>query len=146
VHRAEGGYPEVIQLEETTLIPEEEEKRVRGLEGKRGVGGKVGGAARKGGVKKKSKKMGKTAGTQKRKGKGKSQTDPNVPPLLTCTFRPKELLRRKRVAASSSSTGGQQSQEVWEFVPARADDRIFLRNFGIQMVCVVLFICVWGFR
>jgi hypothetical protein len=69
VHGAEGGYPEVIQLEETTLIPEEE-KKVRELdekelEGKRGVGG----AARKGGVKKKSKKMGKRA-MQKRKGKG----------------------------------------------------------------------------
>ncbi|KAF5359502.1 hypothetical protein D9756_003546 [Leucocoprinus leucothites] len=51
-------------------------------------------------------------------------TDPAAPPLLTGTFRPKELLRRVK-----TSNGDFE----WEFVPAKVPDGISLRNFGIQV-------------
>ena len=57
-------------------------------------------------------------------------------------------MRRKRAAASSSGGAagvGQQLQEVWEFAPAHVPDGISLRNFGIQMVCVIHFCVCVGF-
>ncbi|KAF8808654.1 hypothetical protein BYT27DRAFT_7188620 [Phlegmacium glaucopus] len=73
------------------------------------------------------------------------QSDPYAPPLLTSTFRPKELLRRVRVVkpdtdtstSASQQNNGQQKQRnehsKWEFVPAKVPDGISLRNFGIQV-------------
>ncbi|XP_006459605.1 hypothetical protein AGABI2DRAFT_177482 [Agaricus bisporus var. bisporus H97] len=51
-------------------------------------------------------------------------TDPAAPPLLTGTFRPKELLRRIK------RDGGYCD---WEFTPAKVPEGISLRNFGIQV-------------
>ena len=65
-------------------------------------------------------------------------SDPYSPPLLTSTFRPKELLRRVRVERPDSDTSASQ-QRKWEFVPAKVPDGISLRNFGIQVVSVFLF-------
>ncbi|KAF5341806.1 hypothetical protein D9611_001965 [Ephemerocybe angulata] len=77
--------------------------------------------------------------------RGERKTDPAAPPLLTCTFRPKELLRKRRVpapgassAAAAATADGEKGEAkkgelVWEFVPARVPDGISLRNFGIQM-------------
>ena len=64
-----------------------------------------------------------------------SQSDPYSPPLLTSTFRPKELLRKVRVERPDSNTSVSQ-QRKWEFVPAKVPDGISLRNFGIQVVSV----------
>jgi dual specificity MAP kinase phosphatase len=61
-------------------------------------------------------------------------SDPYSPPLLTSTFRPKELLRRVRVERPDGDTSSQQRK--WEFVPAKVPDGISLRNFGIQVVSV----------
>lgn len=86
-----------------------------------------------------------------------SQTDPYAPPLLTSTFRPKELLRRVRVDkpdphASLSGDGAQQrhhhhhhhhTTSKWEFVPVQVPDGISLRNFGVQVVSV-LFLASMG--
>lgn len=77
-------------------------------------------------------------------------SDPYAPPLLTSTFRPKELLRRVRVvrpdADASALDSGQRNggghrneQSKWEFVPAKVPDGISLRNFGIQVVSFLLF-------
>ncbi|KAF8181270.1 hypothetical protein BJ912DRAFT_612758 [Pholiota molesta] len=65
----------------------------------------------------------------------KHPTDPNAPPLLCSTFRPKELLRRKRTASMGGGGGKKEGRkdEDWEFVPARVPDGISLRNFGIQV-------------
>jgi len=52
------------------------------------------------------------------KTKNKNKT---APPLLTSTFRPKDLLR-------------ETADGVWEFVPLKVPDGISLRNFGIQVV------------
>ncbi|KJA16448.1 hypothetical protein HYPSUDRAFT_293082 [Hypholoma sublateritium FD-334 SS-4] len=85
-------------------------------------------------------------------------TNPAAPPLLTSTFRPKELLRRRRpptqaqggvgpspslpTSVASKLNGssparpcqaGGKEDEGWEFVPARVPDGISLRNFGIQV-------------
>ncbi|KXN86091.1 Dual specificity protein phosphatase PPS1 [Leucoagaricus sp. SymC.cos] len=51
-------------------------------------------------------------------------TDPASPPLLTGTFRPKELLQRVKT---------QDGTFEWEFIPAKVPDGISLRNFGIQV-------------
>ncbi|KAJ7882294.1 hypothetical protein B0H13DRAFT_2667411 [Mycena leptocephala] len=87
--------------------------------------------------------------------------DPARPPLLTCTFRARELVRRvgsgvstERPALVRSAPNGAahdqarhqaqagqektkeeqaQEQEEWEFRPARVPDGISLRNFGIQV-------------
>lgn len=76
-------------------------------------------------------------------------SDPYAPPLLTSTFRPKELLRRVRVVrpdGNTSPSNGHQRNEhgtsKWEFVPAKVPDGISLRNFGIQVVSSFLF--VWA--
>ena len=61
-------------------------------------------------------------------------SDPYSPPLLTSTFRPKELLRRVRVERPDGDVSA--SQRKWEFVPAKVPDGISLRNFGIQVVSV----------
>ena len=66
-------------------------------------------------------------------------SDPYSPPLLTSTFRPKELLRRVRVERPDSDTSASQ-QRKWEFVPAKVPDGISLRNFGIQVVSVSLIV------
>ncbi|CAK5273377.1 unnamed protein product [Mycena citricolor] len=50
------------------------------------------------------------------------------PPLLTCSFRPSELLRR--VPGLQDARDDTRS---WEFQPARVPDGISLRNFGIQV-------------
>ncbi|KAF9473800.1 hypothetical protein BDN70DRAFT_908748 [Pholiota conissans] len=70
----------------------------------------------------------------------KRSTDPNAPPLLCSTFRPKELIRRKRTVAADGTPGKKTAtgkdgvkDEDWEFVPARVPDGISLRNFGIQV-------------
>jgi len=91
--------------------------------------------------------------------------DPSSPPLLTSTFRPKELLRKLSHVNSSPSfkhaghtSGGRRSvfngasdlkvkvkegshalrgdDEDWDFIPAHIPDGISLRNFGIQVVSV----------
>lgn len=74
-------------------------------------------------------------------------SDPYSPPLLTSTFRPKELLRRVRVERPDGDTSASQ-QRKWEFVPAKVPDGISLRNFGIQVVSVfpVLGGCFSAFR
>ena len=76
-----------------------------------------------------------------------SQSDPYSPPLLTSTFRPKELLRKIRVERPNSDASVSQ-QRKWEFVPAKVPDGISLRNFGIQVVSVfpVLERCFSMFR
>ncbi|KAF9447407.1 hypothetical protein P691DRAFT_802517 [Macrolepiota fuliginosa MF-IS2] len=51
-------------------------------------------------------------------------TDPAAPPLLTGTFRPKELLRRVKT---------QDGNFDWEFTSAKVPEGISLRNFGIQV-------------
>lgn len=81
----------------------------------------------------------------------KHPTDPNAPPLLCSTFRPKELLRRKRTATANATTGASgkkenvakdgRKEEDWEFVPARVPDGISLRNFGIQVVSLFRLAC-----
>ncbi|KAJ7759427.1 hypothetical protein DFH07DRAFT_884353 [Mycena maculata] len=53
------------------------------------------------------------------------------PTLLTCTFRPRELLRRVVREAG-------EVRSVRFFRPARVPDGISLRNFGIQVVSQVL--------
>ncbi|KAJ7679272.1 hypothetical protein DFH06DRAFT_1465425 [Mycena polygramma] len=85
---------------------------------------------------------------------------PTRPPLLTCTFRARELVRRVgevpqrphlmhapalRPAASpapgagatteggETTEGNEEKEEEWEFRPARVPDGISLRNFGIQV-------------
>ena len=78
-----------------------------------------------------------------------NQSDPYAPPLLTSTFRPKELLRRVRTPKPDPDTLlSEQGQEQkrrnettskWEFVPAKVPDGISLRNFGIQVVSVFFF-------
>lgn len=65
-------------------------------------------------------------------------SDPYSPPLLTSTFRPKELLRRVRVERPDGDTSASQ-QRKWEFVPAKVPEGISLRNFGIQVVSVFPF-------
>lgn len=67
---------------------------------------------------------------------GKPQSDPASPPLLTCTFRPKELLRKRKAHVPVTEGGVQELKRktVWEFVPTRVPDGISLRNFGIQVV------------
>ena len=65
-------------------------------------------------------------------------SDPYSPPLLTSTFRPKELLRRVRVERPDGDTSASQRLGKWEFVPAKVPDGISLRNFGIQVVSVFL--------
>ena len=74
-------------------------------------------------------------------------SDPYSPPLLTSTFRPKELLRRVRVERSDGDTSACQ-QRKWEFVPAKVPEGISLRNFGIQVVSVFPFLegCISTFR
>ncbi|KAG5644183.1 hypothetical protein DXG03_009024 [Asterophora parasitica] len=95
-----------------------------------------------------------------------SQSPPPPSPdlaLLTCSFRPCEILRRASPKPSfrpqlrlpselpsqphnNGNAGeprvqtegtvdqqGKQEEEVWEFVPARVPDGISLRNFGIQV-------------
>ncbi|KAJ7472661.1 hypothetical protein FB451DRAFT_1339494 [Mycena latifolia] len=49
--------------------------------------------------------------------------------LLTCTFRPRELLRR----VGGVGGVGEEEDGEWEFRPARVPDGISLRNFGIQV-------------
>ena len=73
-------------------------------------------------------------------------SDPYSPPLLTSTFRPKELLRRVRVERPDGDVSA--SQRKWEFVPAKVPDGISLRNFGIQVVSVFPFLerCFSTFR
>ena len=61
-------------------------------------------------------------------------SDPYSPPLLTSTFRPKELLRRVRVERPDGDTTSASQQRKWEFVPTKVPDGISLRNFGIQVV------------
>ena len=60
------------------------------------------------------------------------------PPLLTSTFRPKELLRKVeakcRDRKSRRDDSDLENEGEWEFVPARVPDGISLRNFGIQVV------------
>lgn len=56
-------------------------------------------------------------------------TDPAAPPLLTGTFRPKELLRRVKT---------QNGDIDWEFAPVKVPEGISLRNFGIQVVCITV--------
>jgi dual specificity MAP kinase phosphatase len=90
------------------------------------------------------------------------------PPLLTSTFRPKDLLRKidsrqddklyhrsgggnghfshsKRKDTKHSRTGaGPDAGEIeneWEFVPARVPDGISLRSFGIQVVSLTFSLC-----
>ncbi|KAJ7081890.1 hypothetical protein B0H15DRAFT_853971 [Mycena belliarum] len=69
--------------------------------------------------------------------------------LLTCTFRPRELLRRvggerpvlshapafaaAKPAAGHSGDSQDEEDGEWEFRPARVPDGISLRNFGIQV-------------
>jgi dual specificity MAP kinase phosphatase len=74
-------------------------------------------------------------------------SDPYSPPLLTSTFRPKELLRRVRVERPDGDASA-SPQRKWEFVPAKVPDGISLRNFGIQVVSVfpVLEGCFSAFR
>ncbi|KAG2018272.1 serine/threonine/tyrosine-interacting protein, variant 2 [Coprinopsis cinerea AmutBmut pab1-1] len=71
----------------------------------------------------------------KSKRKSKTTTDPAAPPLLTCTFRPKELLRKRKLTTVRSKDGRQEvkKKHAWEFVPTRVPDGISLRNFGIQV-------------
>ena len=74
-------------------------------------------------------------------------SDPYSPPLLTSTFRPKELLRRVRVERPDGDVSASQ-QRKWEFVPTKVPDGISLRNFGIQVVSVFPFLegCFSTFR
>ncbi|KAF7325449.1 hypothetical protein MKEN_00393200 [Mycena kentingensis (nom. inval.)] len=51
------------------------------------------------------------------------------PPLLTCTFHARDLIRPVEKPASD----GVDTGEEWEFCPARVPDGISLRNFGIQV-------------
>lgn len=87
----------------------------------------------------------------------KKPTNPSAPPLLTSTFRPRELIRRvprllkaddgsdlassmhEMVSVSakealSRDNDKSDNEDSWEFVPARIPDGISLRNFGIQVV------------
>ncbi|KAG6838432.1 hypothetical protein C0991_011683 [Blastosporella zonata] len=50
--------------------------------------------------------------------------------LLTCTFRPSDILR---LVESKPTLAGHTRPEGWEFVPAKVPDGISLRNFGIQV-------------
>ncbi|KAG6906744.1 hypothetical protein DXG01_012296 [Tephrocybe rancida] len=50
--------------------------------------------------------------------------------LLTCTFRPSEILRPVEPNPTPAEANG---IEGWEFVPAKVPDGISLRNFGIQV-------------
>ncbi|KAJ7067448.1 hypothetical protein C8F01DRAFT_1121343 [Mycena amicta] len=62
--------------------------------------------------------------------------DPLNPPLLTCTFRPRELIRpveRAPPATPLPAPAGEPNDDDWEFRPARIPDGISLRNFGIQV-------------
>ena len=78
--------------------------------------------------------------SQPNQSQSSNTSDPYSPPLLTSTFRPKELLRRVRVERPDSDTSASQ-QRKWEFVPAKVPDGISLRNFGIQVVsCFFLFL------
>ncbi|KAF7292517.1 hypothetical protein MKEN_01476100 [Mycena kentingensis (nom. inval.)] len=52
------------------------------------------------------------------------------PPLLTCTFHARDLIRPVEKLASD----GLDTNDEWEFRPARVPDGISLRNFGIQVV------------
>ncbi|KAK2459873.1 hypothetical protein APHAL10511_008073 [Amanita phalloides] len=79
----------------------------------------------------------------------KHQPSTFSPPLLTSTFRPKELLRKIETdcpsksrserkdtdgsAKSGSDSDASESESEWEFVPARVPDGISLRNFSIQV-------------
>lgn len=83
-------------------------------------------------------------------------TDPSAPPLLTSTFRPKELVRRtkrimlqqgKEVKPLSGNTGEKEREDEgsWEFVPAKVPNGISLRNFGIQVVSFFFFFCCFPF-
>jgi len=77
----------------------------------------------------------------------KHPMDLAAPPLLTSTFRLKELVRRmKRVAvqqgndmkgnAREEKEKEKEDEGSWEFVPAKVPNGISLRNFGIQVVSV----------
>ncbi|KAG6856272.1 hypothetical protein H0H87_005957 [Tephrocybe sp. NHM501043] len=50
--------------------------------------------------------------------------------LLTCTFRPSEILRPVQPNPTPAEA---QGTDGWEFVPAKVPDGISLRNFGIQV-------------
>ncbi|KAG6879792.1 hypothetical protein C0992_011590 [Termitomyces sp. T32_za158] len=56
---------------------------------------------------------------------GTSATVPDLA-LLTCTFRPSEIVQPIKPAVNGVKEG-------WEFVPAKVPDGISLRNFGIQV-------------
>jgi len=85
----------------------------------------------------------------------KHPTDPSAPPLLTSTFRPKELVRRmKRIVVQQGNgvkvlsghvreEGGREDEGSWEFVPAKVPNGISLRNFGIQVVSFSFFYCLF---
>lgn len=79
--------------------------------------------------------------------------NPDVePPLITSTFRQKDLIRRVPSFKSARSLKRRSSSEQaidlvkpsdeeddgsdgeWEFIPPRIPDGISLRNFGIQVV------------
>ena len=79
----------------------------------------------------------------------KHPTNPSAPPLLTSTFRPKELVRRtKRIVVQqgnevkvlSGQEGEREDEGSWEFVPAKVPNGISLRNFGIQVVSFFFFL------
>jgi dual specificity MAP kinase phosphatase len=52
------------------------------------------------------------------------------PPLLTCTFRECDLLRHV-----------EEELGVWEFAPVHVPSGISLRNFGIQVVSKLVYLC-----
>ena len=80
----------------------------------------------------------------------KRPTNPAAPPLLTSTFRPKELVRRTKkimlrrgneVKALSNNGQEKEDNTSWEFVPARVPNGISQTNFGIQVVsCFFVFV------
>ena len=67
------------------------------------------------------------------KTKSSRKTKRTIPalPLLTSTFRAKDLIRP--VASPFEDGSGE-----WEFLPAKVPDGISLRNFGIQVVSFAL--------
>lgn len=150
------AYPQVIALEEVEAPPST--AQLKSVEQREEVNGNR--------QKKQDKESLKVASPvneavsgSKHKTRAKANTDPAAPPLMTCTFRPNELLRKRRVnkppsaAMRENSVAGDKrnrnprkgaehravddeetdTEVVWEFVPARVPDGISLRNFGIQM-------------